>query len=617
MENERDFDENTAVDDIEIVNIDDTDDVDTEAVDTDVIDYNKFYNDSESDGRRKKTPIPFVIIGVLILTGILVVAAIIIEKNTPSKEYVNLHNYYEINNEQLIAVYNGEILYTIPYIDGVAYISCDFVREEFTDRFYYDESLGSVLYTTALEIYEIPLDSEVYYIDGNKFTEGYTIAVKENDGIYIAVDFLSDKAEFTYELLENPNRLNIYSDGLQIEELHFANDAKVRTDATIKAPIVGDVFGETNWYRTDEEADKGWVSVANLDGREGFIREKDIAGEVGTKVFKSDYKAPEYTTCKKDYDIVLVWHAIYSIDANSKISGLLENTQGVNTVSPTWYKVADETGAVTSMADKEYVDYIHGLGMEIWPLISDFNSVENDGFEMAELLENAESRRRLINNIIAEADSFGYDGINIDFEHISTGAADGYTQFIRELSIECRKRQIVLSIDNYVPMAHNMHYNRTAQGECADYIIIMGYDEHYRGGGEAGSVASIDFVRNGILDTLKEVSADKVINALPFYTRLWIESVNEEGDTELNAVSYSMDKAMEKVNELGLEINWDSEVQQYVAEGEVDGVYYSIWLEEEESIAAKMKVVRENGLAGIAAWSLGMENPTVWDIINE
>lgn len=603
VENERELDEET----IEEIDLETDSETDLE------IDYNKFYE--ENVRPQKKVPVAFIIISILILTCVLVVVAVIVEKNTPGKEYVNLHNFYEINNEQLIVICNGEILDTTYFEEGIPYLSYEYVREEFTDRFYYDESLDSILYTTATEIYEIPLGAKAYSIDGEQFGEEYEIAVREDGTIYIAVNFLADKVAFTYELMDNPYRLIIIPDGTTIDELKFAEDTKIRMDESIKAPIIGDAYGEDNWFATNEEASKGWVAVANLDGRNGYIKSSDIIGTLKGKVFKSDFKAPVYTTCKKDYDIVLVWHAIYNSDANDKISDLLSGTKGVNTVSPTWYKVAGETGEITSMADKEYVDYIHGLGMEIWPLISDFTSVDNEGWNISELFSNSENRRRLIDNIIAEAVAFDYDGINIDFEHVTTEAADGYTQFIRELSVKCRKQQIVLSIDNYVPMSHNLHYNRSAQGECADYVIVMGYDEHYRGGDVAGSVASIDFVENGIIDTLKEVPADKVINALPFYTRLWEETVSEDEVTELNSTSYSMDAAIAKVDELGLEMEWDSEVKQYVAKGEVGGIYYSIWLEEEESIAAKMEIVRENNLAGIAAWSLGMEKETVWDVV--
>lgn len=613
MDNERELEEDT-IEEIDLNNESETDlEIDSE---TDIeIDYNKYYEDNVKP--KKKVPFPLIIIGVLILTGLLVLAAVVVERNTPSKEYVNLHNYYEINNEQLIIVYDGGILETTFYEQGVPYLSYDFVRTEFTDRFYYDESLDCVLYTTATEIYEISFESKEYSIDGEKFYEEYDIAVKEDGEIYIAVDFLTDKATFAYELLDNPNRLVIITEGMVIDELQFSKGARIRTDDSIKSPIIGDAFGENNWFATENAASKGWVAVSNMDGRTGYVKATDITGTMKDKVFQSDFEIPEYTTCKKDYDIVLVWHAIYNTNANANIADLLSGTKGVNTVSPTWYKVADETGALTSIADKEYVEYIHGLGMEIWPLISDFTSVENDGWDIEELLSNAVNRRKLIDNIIAEVKEFGYDGINIDFEHITTEAAAGYTQFVRELSIQCREQQIVLSIDNYVPMSHNLHYNRTAQGECADYVIVMGYDEHYRGGGEAGSVASIGFVENGILNTLEEVPSDKLINALPFYTRLWEESENEDGEIVLNSTSYSMDKAVEKIDELGLDMEWDSEVEQYVAKGEVDGVYYSIWLEEEESLAAKMKVVRDNKLAGIAAWSLGMEKESVWDIITE
>lgn len=189
----------------------------------------------------------------------------------------------------------------------------------------------------------------------------------------------------------------------------------------------------------------------------------------------------------------------------------------------------------------------------------------------------------------------------------SDSAVD-YRQFIRELSIECRKAGVVFSLDNYVPRPYNAQYSRDVQAECADYVVVMGYDEHYAGGDEAGSVASIDFVTDGIDGTLKEVPKEKLINALPFYTRLWMESTDENGNVKLSSKTYSMQGALDIVAELGTGMEWDEEVGQYVAFGEVDGVKYSIWLEEDESIKAKMKVVRERELAGISGWCLGMEN---------
>ncbi len=91
----------------------------------------------------------------------------------------------------------------------------------------------------------------------------------------------------------------------------------------------------------------------------------------------------------------------------------------------------------------------------------------------------------------------GLDGINLDFESITEEQAPHYIQFVRELSIACRNQGIVFSIDDPVP-TYSKHYDRTEQGIVADYVIIMGYDEHYAGSTDAGSVSSLGFVKAGI-----------------------------------------------------------------------------------------------------------------------
>ena len=188
--------------------------------------------------------------------------------------------------------------------------------------------------------------------------------------------------------------------------------------------------------------------------------------------------------------------------------------------------------------------------------------------------------------------------------------SDHYIQFIRELSVECRKNQIVLSVDNYVP-GFTSHYNREEQGIVADYVIIMGYDEHFAGSEEAGSVASIDFVREGITETLKEVSKEKVINGLPFFTRLWIES-----SSGLTSQAIGMQEAETAVANAGVTASWDEETQQNYAEWTADGNTYKIWLEDEQSLEAKLKVMQEYDLAGAAAWKLGFEKSGIWELIS-
>lgn len=603
---------------IQIVEIDNNEDyildLDVEDTENKEIDYSEFYADDVPDKKRRKF-IPVIIICVVLATLALAAVAFIVERNRPSKKYTDLYAYYGIEQDMMAVVLNGEIIGNTYYYEDDVYLSMDFVMENINDRFYHDAGRDMLLYTTDTQIYEIPFDSMEFTLSGGVVESEYKIAVRIGDEVYIAVDFLEDKSFYTYKVVENPKRLVIIPDDTIIASIIFTEDAKVRTEASVKAPIISDAsVDEMNWYIITDVAKKGWSEVKCIDGRKGFVKIDEImSDEVIT--FDSGYQGLEYISCRKDYDIVLMWHAIYNMDANAKISELLADSKGVTTVSPTWYKIANETGSIYTMADKAYVDYVHSLGMEVWPLISDFTSAEPNGWKISDLFDNTLNRRNLIDNIMSEIDNYGYDGINIDFEYIKQDSADGFIQFIRELSIKCREKQVVLSIDNYVPKAHTKHYNRKAQGECADYVIVMGYDEHYRGGGVAGSVASISFVKEGILDTLKEVPADKLINGIPFYTRLWAEKTDETGKKVLDATSYSMDAALKMVETLGLTMEWDEEVCQYVAEGLVDGVHYSIWLEEERSMAAKMELVWDNNLAGIAAWSLGMEKKEIWDVL--
>ena len=218
-------------------------------------------------------------------------------------------------------------------------------------------------------------------------------------------------------------------------------------------------------------------------------------------------------------------------------------------------------------------------------------------------------RQKLIQSLIKDIKAYDLDGINLDVESIKEEAGPHYVQFIRELSVSCRKEGIILSVDNTVPAPYSAFYNRGEQGRVADYVIIMAYDEHYAGG-EAGSVASLEYVKKGIEDTLKIVPKEKFINGIPFYTRLWKE---EAGTT--TAVSMGIGAAKTWVQENNMALQWDEETGQYYGQLQEGNVLYRLWMEEEESVSRKMDLIWENDLAGVACWKLGFETPELWNIV--
>ena len=322
--------------------------------------------------------------------------------------------------------------------------------------------------------------------------------------------------------------------------------------------------------------------------------------------------APEYTNIQKDYKINLVWHQTTSMDANYNIIYDIANVKKVNTISPTWFSIASNDGTLDSLALADYVDTAHSNHMEVWPLVDNFS----ENIDFTAVMNSTSARNKIENQLIAAAIEYSFDGINVDFENISEDAADGYIQFMRELSVMCRKNGIVLSVDVPVPMDFTAHYNRKALGEVCDYLMIMGYDEHYAGSEEAGTVASLSFEEEGIQNTLQEVAAEKVVSGIPFYTRLWCTTTNEDGTTTVTSEAMGMNQAQQTLENNQVETSWDETTGQNYAQfnGE-SGELYQIWLEDTESLTRKLELIKNYDLGGVAEWKLGLEDDSVWDLI--
>ena len=369
-----------------------------------------------------------------------------------------------------------------------------------------------------------------------------------------------------------------------------------------------------------------WKKVRTENGFVGYIRKSGLKDEK-TETISREFQEEEYTGIHKDYKINLAWHQVTSEMANSSLQDTLAGVSGLTTISPTWFSVADNSGNLTSIASADYVDQAHQSGMEVWALVDNFGENINN----LELLSSTSARTNLIEQLITESLRVGVDGINVDFEQIEAEAGEHFIQFIRELSVRCRQNNLVLSVDNYVPKGYNTHYHRKEQGVMADYVIIMGYDEHFGGSYEAGSVASYGYVKEGIEETLKEVPAEKIINAVPFYTRLWKETLKTEeelaGQQGTEAGEYAMKvtsealgmaEAADRVRAAGVTAVWDNTTKQnYASWTDSNGSTYKIWLEDTSSLKAKLQLIKENNLAGVAEWKLGFETSDVWSLISQ
>lgn len=594
-------------DDIEIINAD-IDDEDTEPEEHEI-------NTKHNTGKRhnrKWLPV--------LLCFIVAAVCLLLYRIIPSNKKVNLTDYYGIKDNEAAIVYDHVLTeYKGIVVDGHYYIPADVVKKLFTDKLYEDRDTDTVLYAKADAVWQIPYN-DTYVTDGEENVESdYVIILKNADGVYVCADFLNAEFGYVYKTFEAPYRITFEAPDVQYLKVTFKDSSKIRTKSSVKGHIIGTGDEGTDWFSTGE-IDNGWMEIISCDGRQGYVKKDAVTTEnyISPSITEFEYKSQV-----RDHKIVLAWDAIYDLKDNDNISARLENVKNANVISPTWYKVKNNSGELETMADGDYVEYVHNLGYEVWPLVSDFGMKEE--IDEGSILSSYESRRALIANIMNEIKLYGYEGINIDFEKIKSDYSEDYIQFIRELSVECRRAEVVLSVDNYPPYNFNRYYNRKAQGECVDYVIVMCYDEHYSGGEKAGSTSSLKYLVNGMEGTLEEVDKEKLIVAVPFYTRLWQIDASSEWNydgtetsgTIVSSTACSMEKAQEIIKEYNLNVSWNENTEQEFAEGTVGGYIYQIWLETVASLEIKLDEIIQADIGGVAAWELGFEKSEVWDLFEK
>lgn len=576
--------------------------------------------------RKKRRRTNKVLIAILLFVIIAMVGActLVWMKYGPTNERYDLNKYFGVEKESELGItVNNEVMEMKGLrIDNTVYIPYEIVRDYLNGRFYFDSNENILLYTLEDAIVRTDVGSKTYTIAKEEYTEDYAILKTEGHAAYIAIDFVKEYTDLDYVVYEQPGRVMIGTDFEERVVADVKRNTEVRLRGGVKSPILTEVSkGDT--VRVIEEIGD-WKKICTADGVVGYVKSSRLKKEEKITIDR-DFQEQTFSNISVGKTINLAWHQVTSQTANNSVLEVIANTKGLTTISPTWFSVVDNAGNISSIASSTYVNYAHQSGIDVWALVDNFS----DNIDQLELLSHTSARENLVNQLISEALKSGIDGINVDFEQIPTEAGEHYIQFIRELSVKCRLNNLVLSVDNYVPMGYNAHYHREEQGVVADYVIIMGYDEHYNGSFEAGSVASYDYVKSGIEETLKDVPAEKVVNAMPFYTRLWKEVPKTEEELEsqegseaglyemkVTSEALGMTAARNRVNSAGAEIVWDDKVKQNYAEWQgADGATYKVWLEDASSLEAKLQLMKEYNLAGTAAWKLGFETSDIWDLI--
>ena len=561
--------------------------------------------------KKRILPVIIAILLILVIAG-GALGKVLLDKYSYSKEEADWNEFYQVSESDRSAIIlHDEMVEEQALIrDDVCYFDLATVHKYMNEVFYADMTEKLLLYANPTEVIRTTFGETSYTTTEGTQDAGYVISFVEGDTVYVAADYVKLFTNYSYDCYDR--HVQFYTEWGTRQVAQLKKDTAVRLRGGVKSPILTQAAkGDTLEILEQMET---WSKVKTADSVIGYVENKrlgDITEETETPV--TDYQEPEYTALTSDSKICLGWHSIGGAGGNDTLYSMVSGTKGMNVIAPTWFSLTDENGSIRNFGTANYVTTAHNMGLQVWGVVDNFNYANETGTAISTLnmLSSTTNRQNFVRNVTDAAVSLGLDGINVDFEQLSSDCGPHYVEFIRELSIQCRNRGLVLSIANYVPFNFNDYYRLDIQGQVADYVIIMGYDEHWHGSKDPGSVASISYVSGGLDRTLQEVPANKVVNALPFYTILW----KTEG-TDVTDEYITMNNEADFMNRAGVTAEWDEETCQNYAEWTSGNATYQIWLEDAESIAVKLNMMATKNIGGVAVWRLGYGTQAAWELIN-
>lgn len=548
-----------------------------------------------------------VIVAAFVILIVVMAAMFMIVRYTPTKEKMNGYVFFNLDkstDKTMVIIDGKQYSDTGVVTDGIHYLPQEFVADNINAGFYYDKESQAVLYSDSSYMYTYMSGKNVYTDDtGKTYNTDYPVVIDINGECFIAWEYIAEHTDCEYAYGSEPERINISIERENKQCVTVKKKSAVRYRGGIKSPVLEYVQkGDRLVYEDDLD---DWIKVTTVTGYTGYIKKTEASDTFEYIREEKNYETHNYNM--KDDKVTLAWFQVSGVAGNSGIDNNIATASGVNVLAPTWYSVTDSSGSMSCYASAGLVNKMHQRGTDVWALVSDFDT----NVDFAALYSSKKARTNMVNTLINDAEKYGFDGINLDFENIKSAYAKDYLQFVRELSIECERKGLVLSTDNYKPEAYNRCYNLKEQSRFVDYVIVMAYDEHYAGT-DAGSVASLPFVKEAVEDTVQLVGKEHVIAGIPFYTRIWTTT---DGNTTSRAVG--MQAAVDQLNSDGQVALWNDDCGQYVASYTVGNSTRQIWFEEEKSIEVKMQVIQENNVAGVAGWKLGLEKSSVWSVISK
>jgi len=564
----------------------------------------------------------YIVILLLILIVFAVAGVFISRRFAPSKAQADLLEYYNLTakesserpaagSNELAIMINDQILdssdsktFRAVKSGNDVFVGAALLQDYLDSRFYIDRNEGLLIFTDASESYMSYIGTSTIITSAGESDAGYVTAQEIEGEIYVNMQFAAAHTGISYKVLSDPARLQIDSQEGTVRYCTADTNIRMRTQNNKKSAIVTQVPKNARLKVLSEN--DGWLQVVDDNGYKGYVQ-SNFTGDITTDTVSFGFTEPEYTHILMDQPINMVWHGIYYYESNQYVQDYTANVTGVNVLAPTWFLFSDTYGNILTYADWDYVNYAHDNGYYVWAVLEDM-----DGESCEEIIPYTSRRQTAISQMIDTCLYYEIDGINVDLESVTTSIGNDFIQFIRELSVACRKNGLVLSVDDYAPYAYNAFRHTDEQSKICDYVAIMAYDD-YVGTNEAGPNAGLPFFGEVLQLCANTVDMNRLIVGLPLYTRIWYEN----NDGSLSKDTREMRDIEDIVWNHGLTFEWQEDVGYDYAEYEENGARVRIWYENAKSLEAKLKLLSDYDVAGISSWRLGQETDDVWAVLEQ
>lgn len=529
----------------------------------------------------------------------------------PSKKEVDPLTYFnEFRQGQLNCVYEDiRIDMEKPIINSndQFYVSYELAKTYIDEKIFYDVAEGLVTITNLEQIRRIkPYENTMTVNDETLALQ--TPFIIEEGILYIPQDYLEEEYGVAIEFGKDErlvciSNLNIQKPVGMIKKRKSA----LRTHPDKQTQIVDQVTKGERVIIYKEE--NGYMRVRNENGIIGYIPSSHVAvGEMTPlKTDKTYSLAPMSESLEGK--VKLVWDQMTSRASGDWSIPKYRNINGANVIAPTWFEFEDEQGHLMDRGSKAYVDSAHAKGMQVWALIS-HNFTEPELTKT--ILTSTAKRQYVIDQLLEAATRYGFDGINVDIENVQADFAEEWIQFMRELSVQAKRADLSITVDVYMPSAWSTHYQRDKLAQIVDYFIVMAYDQHWSGSEQAGPIAGLNWVEEGIQLNLEEVPKEKLVLGIPFYTRVW-----EETESDISSKSYGIAASQSILEQWGVTPVYDEEYGQDYAQKIEGNKVFHMWIEDEKTVLKKIQFINDYDLAGYAGWKLGLETKDVWYALNQ